>query len=223
MYGLTPDRLGVLLGNLIAVAICIPFHEWAHCFAAHLLGDTTPEQQGRLTLNPLVHIDPIGALAILFTGFGWGRAARVNPHQMHRVSNYRVGMAITAFAGPFSNVLLAVLFVLPFRFGWVSLPMTYDSGLMSPTERLGMVLYWAMSINLALAVFNLLPIPPLDGSRILAGFAAPEISDFIERLEPVAPIILMVVLFILPQMGLDIVGWMVSPVQGTLTALLMGW
>ncbi len=219
MYGLTPDRL---LGHLMVIAICIPFHEWAHCLAAHLLGDTTPEQQGRLTLNPLVHIDPMGALALLFTGFGWGRAARVNPHQMHRVSNHRVGMAITAFAGPFSNLLLAVLFALPFRLGWVP-PVIYDGGMMSPMERLGRVLYWAMSINVMLAVFNLIPLPPLDGSRILVGFAAPGIADFIERLEPVAPIILLVVLFILPQMGINIVGWLVSPVQGALTALLMGW
>ena len=97
MFGLTPDNI---LGRLVVILLGIPIHEWAHGWVAHLLGDETPELQGRLTLNPLTHLDPIGTLMILLTGFGWGRAARVNPYRMTKVKSPRVGMALSALAGP---------------------------------------------------------------------------------------------------------------------------
>jgi Zn-dependent protease len=204
MFGLTPDNL---LGRLVVILLGIPIHEWAHGWVAHLLGDETPELQGRLTLNPLMHLDPIGTLMILLTGFGWGRAARVNPYRMSKVSNPRVGMTLSALAGPISNIIQGMIFAIPIRLGVLSLLPSMQA------ERLAQVLIAIIVVNIGLAAFNLLPIPPLDGSKILAGIAPAPIADVIESLQPYASYIFLFVLFILPRMGLDIVSAMVNPLQ----------
>lgn len=209
--------LDVLLGRMLVIILGIPIHEWAHCWVASLLGDETPGMEGRLTLNPLAHLDPIGTLMILMTGFGWGKAARVNPYGMRRVSNPRMGMALTALAGPLSNVIQAMILAIPIRLilrGW--LPVNLD-------EWMWNVLVAAISVNVGLATFNLLPFPPLDGSRILAGIAPGPIAGFIESLEPYAGMILMAVLFILPQMGFNLVVWMVTPIQEFVFNALFYW
>jgi len=204
MLGLSAD---VLIGRILVIFLGIPIHEWAHGWVAHLLGDETPELQGRLSLNPFVHLDPIGTLSILLTGFGWGRAARVNPYRMTRVSNPRTGMALSALAGPVSNIIQALILAIPFRLGLLA---TLEA---SMAYRLAQVLFAAIAVNIGLAAFNLLPIPPLDGSRVLAGIAPPRVGDFIESLEPYAVYILLFVLFLLPRLGLDLVGLMVDPLQ----------
>lgn len=214
MLGLQPE---VLLGRLLVIILGIPIHEWAHGWMAHLLGDETPELEGRLSLNPLTHLDPVGTLLILLTGFGWGRAARVNPYRMWRVKNPRTGMALTALAGPLSNLLQAVLLALPFRLGLLALLPAAQA------DKLGMILFWAILVNIGLAVFNLLPVPPLDGSRVLAGVAPPRVADFIERLEPVAPFILLAVLFVLPMLGIDLVNWLMTPLFNLLIRALLVW
>mgnify|MGYP000104548768 FL=1 len=214
MFGLTPD---VLLGRLLVIILGIPIHEWAHGWMAHVLGDDTPEHQGRLTLNPLAHLDPIGTLMILVTGFGWGRAARVNPYRMSKVKNPRVGMALSALAGPLSNVVQAMILAIPIRLGLLSwLPDTQSL-------RLSEVLFAAILVNIGLAAFNMLPIPPLDGSRVLVGVAPPKLADFIERLEPYASLILVFFLFILPSFGIDLVRWIVYPLQEFLLKALFLW
>ncbi len=206
----------VLLARMLVILLGIPIHEWAHCWAAHMLGDNTPEMQGRLSLNPMIHLDPIGTLMILLTGFGWGRAAQVNPYQMRKASSPRAGMALTAFAGPLSNIVQAFFLAIPFRLGWLSMYQTND-----PLGRLGDILWMAIAVNIGLAVFNMIPVPPLDGSRILAGIAPPDIADFIESLEPMAPMILIMVLFVLPMIGFNIIGIMVWPVQRLLFQILL--
>ena len=212
MLGLTPDNL---LGRLLVILLGIPIHEWAHGWVAHILGDETPELQGRLTLNPLTHLDPIGTIMILLTGFGWGRAARVNPYRMSKVKNPRVGMALSALAGPLSNIIQAMIFAIPIRLGVLSLlPATQ-------ANRLAQVLIAVIGVNVGLAAFNLLPIPPLDGSKILVGVVPPSIADIIERLEPYASYIFIFVLFILPRMGFDIVRLMVYPLQEFLIRMLL--
>ena len=214
MFGLTPD---LLLGRLLVVLLGIPIHEWAHGFMAHLLGDETPELQGRLTLNPLVHLDPVGTILILLTGFGCGRAARVNPYRMWRVKNPRTGMALSALAGPLSNIMQAMILAIPIRLGVLNfLPE-------AQADRLWQILIIAILVNVGLAVFNMVPIPPLDGSRVLAGIAPPNIATFIESLEPYSPIILGAVLFILPRMGLDLIGAIVYPIQDFLLKALLWW
>ncbi len=211
MFGMTPD---ILLGRLLVILLGIPIHEWAHGWVAHLLGDETPELEGRLTLNPLTHLDPIGTIMILLTGFGWGRAARVNPYRMSRVKNPRVGMALSALAGPLSNIIQAMVFAIPIRLGLLSLFSTTQA------DRLGQVLFAVIGVNIGLAAFNLLPIPPLDGSKILAGVAPPPVADFLESLEPYASYIFIFVLFILPRMGFNIVSAMVYPLQQFLMRML---
>ncbi|OQA19997.1 MAG: Peptidase family M50 [Chloroflexi bacterium ADurb.Bin360] len=211
MLNITAD---VLLARLIVVLLGIPIHEWAHGFAAHLMGDTTPEREGRLTLNPLTHLDPLGTIMILLTGFGWGRAARVNPYQMRKVSNPRTAMALSALAGPASNFIQAVFFAIVLRLGMANLPST------EVVEWLTRVITYAIVVNVGLIAFNMLPIPPLDGSRVLVGVAPPRVGDFIESLEPVSMYILIGVVFILPQIGIDLVGAMMRPIYTVLFLLL---
>ncbi len=212
LLGITPD---ILLGRLLVIFLGIPIHEWAHGWVAHLLGDETPEMQGRLSLNPFVHLDPIGTLAILLTGFGWGRAARVNPYRMHRARNPRLGMALSALAGPVSNIVQAMILVIPIRLGLLG-ALGSSQGL-----RLAQVLFAAIQVNIGLAAFNLLPIPPLDGSRVLAGVAPPRVGDVLESMEPYAIYILIAVLFILPQLGLNLVGLLVYPLQQFLYRIIL--
>jgi Zn-dependent protease len=153
-----------LLASLLALVLGITIHEFSHALSADLLGDPTARYQGRLTLNPVAHFDPIGGLMILMSsvtgfGFGWGKPVPVNPVNLR--FGPRVGMALTAFAGPFSNIVLATLFAAPLRIAYsqgVFLSLTVQS-----------VLWTVVSTNVALAVFNMLPIHPLDGSSILRG------------------------------------------------------
>ncbi|MBN1250371.1 MAG: site-2 protease family protein [Anaerolineae bacterium] len=213
---MAPFRPDVLIGRLLVIFLGIPIHEWAHGWVAHLLGDETPELQGRLSLNPFVHLDPIGTLMILLTGFGWGRAARVNPYRMTKVRNPRTGMALSALAGPVSNVVQAMVLAIPIRLGLLGFLDTNQA------TRLAQVLFVAISVNVGLAAFNLLPIPPLDGSKVLAGVAPPPVADFLDSLAPYASYILIFVLFFLPQMGIDIVGALVAPLQRFLFQVILG-
>ncbi|MGC9520633.1 MAG: site-2 protease family protein [Anaerolineae bacterium] len=207
----------VLIGRILVIFLGIPIHEWAHGWVAHLLGDETPEIQGRLSLNPFIHLDPVGTLMILLTGFGWGRSARVNPYRMSKVRNPRVGMALSAFAGPLSNIVQAMVLAIPFHLGLLS---SLGS---EQAYRLAQVLLAAIQVNIGLAAFNMLPIPPLDGSRVLAGVAPPRVGDLLESLEPYAMYILLFVLFLLPQLGIDLVRLMVAPLQQFLLRLLLPW
>ena len=144
----------------IVVLIAIPFHEAAHALVSHWLGDDTALRAGRLSLNPMRHFDPLGALCMLIGGVGWARPVGINPRNYR---NPKVGMAISAAAGPVSNFLLAWLSMILYK-------VVLYSGLAGRVSPLAMFLYDMVVMNPSLAVFNLIPVPPFDGSRIVLLF-----------------------------------------------------
>lgn len=149
--------LGILMG-LIPALICITFHELSHGYIAWRLGDDTAKIQGRLTLNPLKHLDIMGLLMMLIFHVGWAKPVPVN---MYRFKNPKRGMAVTALAGPVSNFLLAVLFLL--LYGMAYIPLGFSSWGKYPLQMLELTAY----ISIGLGLFNLIPVPPLDGSKVL--------------------------------------------------------
>ncbi len=151
-----------ILSTVLVVFLTLPVHEFAHGFVAVKLGDNTPKWQNRLTLNPFAHIDYLGSLCILLFGFGWAKPVGVNARNF---DNPKMGMAIVAFAGPLSNIVMSILALL---LGNVFLLLS-----LTVAEVFGyiyFILFYLAQINVSLAVFNLLPIPPLDGSRLLFAF-----------------------------------------------------
>lgn len=150
-----------ILSSLAVIFLTLPVHEFAHGFAATKLGDPTPRYQGRMTLNPFAHIDWIGAACILLFGFGWAKPVQVNSNNFR---NPKRDMAITAFAGPLSNLIVAFAALLINNI----LSLIALKTLISVFYYIGFFFYYIALINVSLAVFNLIPIPPLDGSRLLS-------------------------------------------------------
>lgn len=174
----------------IPLLLSLTVHEYAHAWSAWRLGDDTAQMQGRLTLNPVVHIDPIGTLLLPLLGvpFGWAKPVPVNPARFRRDVNMSTGMMLTAAAGPLSNVLLAVLsaVALGVMFRWLP-------GHLSPA--LHFLLSITIVMNVGLALFNLLPIPPLDGSRVVEGLLPYRMRGAWERFMQLSPFLLLFVLF----------------------------
>lgn len=147
-----------LIPWVLAVLLSIGWHEFFHAMAGHLQGDDTAERSGRLTLNPLAHIDWIGFALMMFVGFGWGKPTPFNPYNL-RFKKW--GSALVALAGPLSNMLMAVLAIAAYKLLGYPNPLYHEANL------LGVFLQFMLQLNLVLGLFNLLPIPPLDGSKVL--------------------------------------------------------
>ena len=163
-----PGALFSLLASIPGVLIAITFHEYAHRLAAYKLGDNTAKDEGRLSLNPLAHLDPIGTLMLVFAGFGWGKPVHVDPRNYTRKISMEKGEAIVSLAGPLMNIILAFIFTLIYcaiyKFAGAGfLHSTMGSVLM-------LMIFYTISINVGLGVFNLIPLPPLDGSKIIMPF-----------------------------------------------------
>jgi len=198
-------RPEVLLSRLLILLIALPVHELAHAFSAYRLGDVTSRDYGRLSLNPLDHLDPIGALLILVYGFGWAKPVPVNPYGLYRSRNATIGFALVAAAGPLSNLFLAALFAIPVRLHLV------------PGSFLTYMTTYFVVINIALAVFNLIPIPPLDGSRIAVAVLPQQWGEYILRLEPYGIFIVLALAFV------GVIGLLMGPPMDFLTRLILGF
>lgn len=167
-YATSPDRLFALLLSAPGVLIAITFHEFAHGYAAYKLGDDTAKNEGRLSLNPLDHLDPIGTLMLLVAGFGWGKPVHVNPRNYTRKMSMEKGEAIVSLAGPLMNFILAIIFTLIYcaiyKFAGYSFMLSTTGSIIIT------LISSTVSINIGLGVFNLIPLPPLDGSKIIMPF-----------------------------------------------------
>jgi Zn-dependent protease len=214
-----------LLASIIVVAIMLlvgfPVHEFAHALAAYRLGDSTARFMGRLTLNPIVHFDPLGGILLGLTfiasqgtfGFGWAKPTPVNPNNLE---GGRRGEAIVAAAGPLSNLVLAVAGALPLRFILAN---------PSLAEQIPFIVIYILlifvNINIVLMVFNLFPIPPLDGSKVLFAFLPPQVAW---RWRPVLEqygFILLLIVFFLPP-GNSIGGRILIPIIDAFVSVLVG-
>ncbi len=207
----------------LTLVLGIAFHEFCHALSASALGDQTARNRGRLTLNPLAHLDPFGTFLLVFAGFGWGKPTPVNPYNM-RVEP-RAGMAITAAAGPLSNLLVATVMAMPIRLGltpWHN-PFILSRAIdWTMSDYLGLFFSAGVLLNCILAVFNFLPLAPLDGFRIWTGVLPIEIARPMMRLEPYGMLILMALFFLGPAFGFNFFDAVVRPAVETISTTLTG-
>ena len=176
--------LSRLLYSVPAIILCLTFHEWAHGFVAYKFGDPTAKMAGRLTLNPLKHLDPLGTLMLIFARFGWAKPVPVNPNNFQ--GDRRSKMTVVAMAGPLANLLFAVVSTV---FLYLIVDYAPYNSFFVYLYNISAELVW---INIILAVFNLLPIPPLDGSKIFGGFLPAKWESTYYRIERYGFLILFV-------------------------------
>ena len=179
-----------VLAMLVIIFLVLPFHEWAHAFTALKLGDTSIQYRGRLTLNPLSHIDPFGALALLLFGFGWAKPVPVDPRNF---KNPKLGMGIVALMGPVANIVAAIAGGLIY---YALLAFTGNFLQTGTGAYINLFLNFYISVNVSLAVFNFLPIPPLDGSKILFVFLPDKAVAWFYRYQQVISMVLIALIWI---------------------------
>jgi len=211
--------LPTLISRIIVLLTAFSVHEFAHAWTANHFGDDTPRFNGRLTLNPLAHLDPMGSLMLIIAGFGWAKPVPVNPYTLRRRSES--ALMWVSLAGPLSNFLLAILAAIPFRLGLLSVSDAYlSNNQILPT--IPQFLYHFIVINLILMLFNLIPLAPLDGEKIADYFLPPSWADFLARIRPYGPMILLLLFIAGPYLGFDILGFILGPPMRFLFGLLVG-
>lgn len=178
------DPVG-FIAFVIAIVLGITVHEFMHAYAAHRLGDDTARLLGRLSLNPMAHLDPFGTLLLVLAGFGYGKPVPFNESRLRTT----LGVTFVALAGPLANIALAALCALPLRFGTAStIGGAYE-------EILGAVVLW----NCVLAIFNLVPIPPLDGANVVYGLLSPRMQYSWRTYQQYGPFLLLAILLLAPR------------------------
>lgn len=211
----TKDGLISFLYTLPALLFCLSVHEFAHAFTAYKLGDRTQKAMGRLTLNPFSHIDISGFICIALFGFGWGKPVMIDDRNF---KNKAAGNALTAFAGPFSNIVMAILFT-------IILKILLITGVILPTINsvVGSIilnmLILTIQFNVVFAIFNLIPIPPFDGSRILYFFLPAKGREYMYKIEQYSFVIVLVIL--VTGIGSKLVSPIVNFVLGLLSKFIM--
>jgi len=209
MLGLNP---ATLISRIIVLLTAFSVHEFAHAWTANYFGDNTPRINGRLTLNPLAHLDPMGSLMLVVAGFGWAKPVPVNPYTLRQRAPS--AMMWVALAGPLSNLLMAIIASLPFQLNLITIEQLYaalsiqgSSILPTPAS----FLWDFITINLVLMLFNLIPLPPLDGDKILDYFLPDSWRDSMARIRPYGPMVLIALFLIGPYLGIDIIGFIIGP------------
>lgn len=204
---LIPFTIEGLIAYCVVVLLAFPLHEFAHAWMAVRLGDRTPYYQGRLTLDPRPHIDVFGALLLAFGGFGWAKPVQFVPANLRSAPSLKTGIVLVAIAGPLMNVLIAIVAALLLR---ASIDNPAVDG----------ILRTIVFINLLLAVFNMIPLVPLDGSKVLWGLMPDSWSRTYEQIQQYSLFIL--ILLIIPLGGSSILGRLIGPPVNTLYQLLTG-
>ncbi len=201
LFGFDPVLIALRIPVLLIV---ITIHEFAHAWMANRFGDATARRQGRMTLNPIHHLDPIGSLMILLVGFGWAKPVPINPLNFNQ---YRSGLRWVSFAGPLSNLVFAFFALLLY-----SVLMNLGMIGLEPGGLANMFMGQLIMINIYIAIFNLIPIPPLDGSKILMSFLSDANLGLYRQIERYAPLILIALIIIrIPGTNQSVLGMIVFP------------
>jgi Zn-dependent protease len=194
--------LSQIVAYAVILLVAFPAHELAHAWMADYFGDDTPRMQGRLTLNPFAHLDLFGSLLLVVAGFGWAKPVMINPYKLMQSSRH--APALVALAGPLTNLVLGILGALPVWLGWIQIPNAAPTGV-----SMFMVLYLFSVINFVLFFFNLIPLFPLDGEKILVHLVSPEWQLKLMAFRRYQFIPLLVMVWVLPMMGLPLFDWIV--------------
>jgi Zn-dependent protease len=198
--------LTLVLTSVFALIVGIAFHEFSHAAMATALGDRLPARQGRVTLNPLAHLDPWGTLLMLFVGFGWGKPVQFNPSGLKL--RPKTATLLVSAAGPLSNFVAAGLLALPIKLGWVPYinPLTdiparlFRLEVTSTGDYIGLFLTGAVYLNVILGVFNLIPLEPLDGFKVALGLLPDDMAREWAKLAQYGPGLIIVLLFLIPYL-----------------------
>ncbi len=204
-----------LISRLLTLVIALTLHEYAHARAAAFFGDDTPRLAGRLTLNPLRHLDPLGSLMLVVAGYGWAKPVPINPAVLRQRS--RAAVMLVSLAGPFSNLLLALLASLPYHL------LRASAGASSGALNfLNQFLISFVVLNVTLCVFNLLPVAPLDGEKVLEYLLPEPARRALYAVRPYGMFILLALVFVLPMLGVDAFGALVRAPVLAISHFLLG-